>query len=141
MIYQFICDCCGYATPIESAAFKPPSKVRCILCSDVIMRRVYGCNIDTSGCKDVDDIPDSQRVGYGGQANLTRGQATRVEAAHHRENEQTRKLIADGGNRGSIRKTMQIPATLFHGKIKQTGDKSYWDDPKNRNRHKSCKVD
>lgn len=140
MIYQFQCPFCDVVVPLEARPFHPPRSPKCVEC-DAYLDRIYGCNIDTSGCKDVDDIPDSQRVAYGGQANLTRGQATRVEAAHHRENEQTRKLIADGGNRGSIRKTMQIPATLFHGKIKQTGDKSYWDDPKNRNRHKSCKVD
>ena len=40
-----------------------------------------------------------------------------------------------------MKKSMQIPAALYHGKIKQTGDRSYWDNPKNRNRHKSCKVD
>lgn len=105
------------------------------------MRRLFGCEIDTSGCKDHDEIPEGQRVQYGGERNISSGQAAGIEAKHARHNEQTRRELADGGNRGSIRKTMQIPATLFHGKIKETGDRQYWDDPKNRNRHKSCKVD
>ncbi len=141
MIYRFVCDSCNdFDLEVECAAFKPPQKLECTNCK-VPLRRIYGCNIDTSGCQDADDIPDTQRVAYGGQANLTSGQALGIEAAHHRHNRQTRKELADGGNRGSIRKTMQIPAALHAGKIKQTGDKHYWDDPKNRNRHKSCKVD
>ena len=107
----------------------------------MLTQRVYGCEIDTSGCKDVDDIPHSGQVAYGGERNISSGQATSIEAKHGRHNEQTRRELADGGNQGSFRKTMQIPAALYHGKIKQTGDRNYWDDPKNRNRHKSCKVD
>lgn len=105
------------------------------------MDRVYGCLIDTSGCKDVDDIPHSDQVAYGGDGNISSGQAAAIEVRHARHNDRTRRELADGGNRGSFRKDMQIPAALFHGKIKQTGDKHYWDDAKNRNRHKSCKVD
>jgi hypothetical protein len=37
--------------------------------------------------------------------------------------------------------THQIPAALHAAKIRETGDRQYWDDPKNRNRHKSCRVD
>lgn len=140
MIYQFTCDSCGFATEIETKPFKPPSRLKCNLCESQ-MRRVYGCQIDTSGCRDQDDIPVDKRVMHGGGGNITSGQAQAIERAHAEHNQETRKQIADGGNRGTIKKTMQIPAHLFHGKIKQTGDKHYWDDDKNRNRHKSCRVD
>ncbi len=140
MIYQFRCPFCDDLVHLQARPFHPPRSPKCVEC-DAYLDRVYGCNIDTSGCQDADDIPDSQRIAYGGGANISSGQALGIEAAHGRHNRQTRKELADGGNRGSVRMTMQIPAALHAGKIRQTGDKHYWDDPKNRNRHKSCKVD
>lgn len=140
MIYQFTCYDCGRNALLEAPAFSPPSPDYCHRC-DKPMDRVYGCQIDTSGCKDHDEIAVDKRVQYGGQRNITAGQAARIEAAHQKHNDQTRRDLADGGNKGAVRKTHQIPATLFHGKIKETGDKQYWDDPKNRNRHKSTRVD
>lgn len=105
------------------------------------MRRLYGCNIDTSACKDPDDVAAGGRVSVSPEANLTPGQVAAIEARDRREIEKTRRELADGGNRGSQRLTHKIPAALHAAKIKETGDKAYWDDPKNRNRHKSCKVD
>jgi hypothetical protein len=139
MIYQFTCEPCELVTDIDARAFHPPTAPTCE-CGEE-MQRVYGASIDTSGCKDHDHIEEGSRVHYGGERNISSGQAAGIEARHARHNEKTRRELADGGNRGLIRKTMQIPATLFHGKIKETGDRQYWDDPKNRNRHKSCKVD
>jgi hypothetical protein len=139
MIYQFQCEECQLVTELDAKAFHPPSAPACD-CGEEMLR-VYGCQIDTSGCKDHDHIEHGSRVQYGGESNISNGQATRIEAAHQKHNDKTRKDLAAGGNRGGIRKTMQIPATLFHGKIKETGDRQYWDDPKNRNRHNSCKVD
>lgn len=139
MIYQFTCDVCGRLVERQARPFHPPQRVKCA-CS-AWMRRIYACQIDTSGCRDADDIPEGQRVAYGGEANITKGQALAVEAQQQRRVDQTRKDIADGGNKASFKMSHQIPAHLYHGKIKQTGDRHYWDDPKNLNRHKSCKVD
>jgi hypothetical protein len=140
MIYAFNCDYCNSYVELSARAFHPP---KAPLCSECGMQtyRSYGCHIDTAGCKDHDEIPEGQRVQYGGERNISKGQAAGIEAAHQRHNDQTRRDLADGGNRGALRKTHQIPAALFHGKIKQTGDRNYWDDPKNRNRHKSTRVD
>ncbi len=138
MIYQFTCDECGLLHSMDSRPFQPPTPPMC--CAGAT-RRIYGCQIDTSGCRDADDIPEGQRVAYGGAANITKGQASALEARHARQVRQTRKDIADGGNKASFKMSHQIPAELFHGKIKQTGDRNYWDDPKNLNRHNSCKVD
>jgi len=141
MIYTFRCYDCELDAFKHAKPFTPPSAPRCFNCGKKTSR-VFGCNIDTSGCKDPDDIPHAQRIACGaGSQDMTNGQASALEAKHQRHNDQTRKELADGGNRGSFRKSMQIPAALYHGKIKQTGDHKYWDDPKNRNRHKSCKVD
>ena len=140
MNYDFHCYTCELEKTLDARAFHPPSAPSCPSCN-CLMDRVFGCEIDTSGCKDVDDVPEMKSVSYGGEANISRGQAAAIEAKHQQGITERRKDLRDGGNRGSIRQTMQIPAPLYHSKIKQTGDKKYWDDPKNRNRHKSCKVD
>jgi hypothetical protein len=105
------------------------------------MDRVYGCNIDTSSCKDPDDVAPEHRTSVSQERNLSKSQARRIEAQHGKKIAQTRRDIADGGNRGAQRMTHQIPAALHAAKIKETQDRNYWDDPKNRARHKSCKVD
>lgn len=140
MIYRFNCDACDVFFEINARPFHPPKAPVCTECGEKT-DRVYGCRIDTSGCKDADDIPYDKQVAYGGAGNITGGQAAGIEAVHARHNDRTRRELTDGGNRGTIRKTMQIPAALHAGKIKQTGDPHYWDDPKNRARHNSCKVD
>lgn len=140
MIYVFTCPDCDIRFEVSAKAFHPPEAPPCPACTKQA-DRVFGCQIITSGCRDVDDVPEKDRVAYGGQSNISSGQAEAIEAAHQKHNEQTRRDLADGGNRGVLRKTHQIPANLYHSKIKQTGDPQYWDDPKNRDRHKSCKVD
>lgn len=93
--------------------------------------------IDTSACRDHDDIPHEKRVAR----STTPRSAAREEARFQQHIQGRRKALADGGNRGSIRHTHSVPADLFHGKIKETGDKNYWQDPANLKRHKSTKVD
>lgn len=139
MIYEFACYDCDKRREIDCQPFHPPEAPRCHACH-YFMDRVFGCEIDVSGCKDVDDIPEAQCISYGGDSNITKGQAAAIEARHHKAIQEKRKFVADGGNKRSFKQSMQIPAELYHSKIKQTGDKQYWDDPKNRNRHKSCKV-
>ena len=140
MIYDFQCHPCELVIGVHAKAFHPPKAPVCQECFED-MDRVYGCMIDTSGCKDVDDIPVKDRIAMGaGDVDMTPGQAEAIERKHQQHTEQTRRDIAAGGNKGQMKKTHQIPAPLFHGKIKQTGDKNYWDSDKNLNRHKSCKV-
>lgn len=95
--------------------------------------------IDTSSCRDHSDIKAEKRVRSawdGGQS------PERVEAGFKRHIETKRKQIRDaGGQRGSIKQTHAVPAHLYHGKLKETGDANYWSDPKNLNRHTECKVD
>lgn len=141
MNYPFTCYECESRQDVQAKAFNPPKAPDCPECG-AAMDRVYGCMIDTSGCQDPDEIPAKDRIACGvGDQDLTPGQAAAIEKKHAQHNEKTRREIRDGGNKGQMKKSMQIPAALFHGKIKQTGDRNYWDNPKNRNRHKSCKVD
>jgi hypothetical protein len=140
MRYPFKCYDCETDQTIDTRPLHPPKAPDCPACGEA-MDRVYGCSINTSSCQDVDFIPEKDRIACGaGDQNMTSGQAAAIEKKHAAHNEQTRRDLADGGNRGQMKKKMQIPAALYHGKIKQTGDRNYWDDSKNRNRHKSCQV-
>ena len=55
--------------------------------------------------------------------------------------ERTRRDVAESSGGAALAKTHEIPAHLYHGKIKQTGDRNYWLDDKNRNKHTSTRVD
>jgi len=93
--------------------------------------------IDTSGCRDHDDIPPGKRVAR----STSPRSAVKEEALFQRHIEDRRKVLRDGGNRGSFRHTHSVPADLYHGKIRETGDKNYWSDPANLRKHNTCKVD
>lgn len=94
---------------------------------------------DTSACRDHDDIDPRKRVIEGLHGN-NKTQALKKERKFQEHISERRKLLADGGNRGGVRHTHSVPADLYHGKIKETGDKNYWADKKNLARHSSCKV-
>jgi len=74
------------------------------------------------------------------QGHLGTEDPDRVERAYQRDIEQKRALVKERGRRRGPRMTHSIPSELYFGKIAETGDKAYWDDPKNRDRHKDCKV-
>lgn len=104
------------------------------------MRRIYNAQRAIADTSDPDDVPVGSRVtdsemGYGKTG------ATRLEQAYQRSINERRKQLKDGGNKGNLRHTHSVPAELFHGKIRQTGDKNYWADPKNLSKHSSCRVD
>jgi len=136
MIYPFECEPCDISFGIEARPFHPPQDVTCPKCSK-LMQRVYGCEIDTSGCKDHDDIPEEKRV----QRRNLPASPHREEARFKRHIDEKRKLYAEAGQSQNMRHTHSVPADLYHGKIRETGDKNYWNDPKNLNRHKTTKVD
>ena len=140
MIYPFCCYACDERENLDAKAFTPPKAPTCPNCLE-LMDRVYGCNIDTSSCRDPDDVAPEHRVAVSQERNLSTAQARRIEKQHGDKIAKTRRDLADGGNKGDRRMTHQIPAALHAAKIKETGDRNYWNDAKNRNRHKSCKVD
>ena len=137
MIYAFQCQVCGTELAVGSQAFQvPPAPT----CCEVVAQRIYGCNINTSACRDASDIPPEKRVVRSG---LIRGKGTldpvREEQRFYKHIQERRKVLA-GNQKGSIRHTHSVPADLYHGKIRETGDKLYWNDPANVDRHKDCKV-
>lgn len=143
MIYTFTCKhgCLSKREICRSIAKGPPSYFRCKKCGSIMLRD-WPADIpmlDTSACRDHDDIAPRSRVieGLRGHNKL---QAVKKERQFQEHISDRRKLLASEGNRGSIRHTHSVPADLYHGKIKETGDKQYWQDPKNVERHSSCKV-
>jgi hypothetical protein len=94
-------------------------------------------NIDTSGCRDHNYIPPDKRV-----LDLVdrRGEQEKERAFQKHINDR-RALVKEAGHGENYRMSHSVPADLYHGKIRETGDKEYWNDPKNLNRHKDCKVD
>jgi hypothetical protein len=136
MIYEFICDC-GETQALDLPAFSAPNHPFCVKGCRGIMRRIFGASIDTTGCKDHSYIPEKDRV-YDPHRTVS---AEKQERLFHERIKEKRKQHRDGGNRGSFRHSHSIPADLHHGKIRETGDKNYWDDPKNMSRHSDCRVD
>lgn len=141
MIYTFKCEC-GFLVEVSAPiSVGPPEKQKCAKCFKRMERdwQADAPMIDTSACKDHSAVRPDKQVRSRWDGNQS---PERVEANFKRHIESRRKEIRSaGGQRGSIKQTHAVPAHLFHGKIKETGDKNYWSDPKNLNRHTECKVE
>ncbi|MEE8518714.1 MAG: hypothetical protein V3S98_06280 [Dehalococcoidia bacterium] len=89
--------------------------------------------------QDVDHVPEQFRVSDRVRPE-TAAEGRRIEKAYQRKLDRTRREVSEAAG-SCLAKTHEIPSQLYHGKIRQTGDKSYWLDEKNRNKHKSTRVD
>lgn len=139
MRYDFECDECGERRSIDARAFHPPIDPQCNRCGK-IMDRIFGCEMDTSNCRDHDDIPAQARVTQASSFGHSKLEGERREAAYAADI--AAKRAANRGMRNStrFRMTHSIPTELYHGKIKETGDRGYWQDKKNVAKHNSCKI-
>jgi len=138
--YTFKCDDCSKSELLllQMRDYEKPRKCDC----GGTARRDYNADlqtvqISTVGTRDHNKIPEDKRV----QGAKTRSAAAAKERAYgeHLHNRR-QQLASDGNKRSSFRHKMSVPAEIVHGKIKETGDKSYWDDPKNVARHKEWEV-
>jgi len=146
MRYTFKCigaECDHTEIIVASIKDGPPEAFECDWCGDAMERDLLAdlrtVQIDTSGCRDHDHIPETHRVASNGGFGIGRSAAERRTAAYQRHIQQRRGELRDG-NRGSIRQTHSVPTDLYWGKIRQTGDKDYWRDPQNVKKHNSTKV-
>ena len=91
---------------------------------------------------DPDDIPVESRVTQATSFGLSKSAGRRKEKLYQAHIDEKRKAWRLAGNRhGNFKPDISPPAELYHGKIKQTGDKHYWDDERNKKKHHStCKV-
>lgn len=136
--YSFKCEACGQTSVGYHPIATGPVDGYCA-CGGVT-KHDFAADVMTqelclAGCRDHNEIPRAKRAFRHG----TRAQADKVEA-NYRKGIAQRKEQLKGGNRGSIRQTHAIPADLHAGKIRETGDKKYWDDPSNMKRHDAFKV-
>lgn len=140
MIYTYTCEDCGSQRTIKRSIKRRPPEMLCCGCG-CAMHRDWQADqpmIDTSACRDHNFIPHEKRVA----SRYDRGGEVAMESGFRRHIEQRRSQIRDaGGQRGSLKQTHAVPAHLYHGKIKETGDKNYWNDPKNLAKHNDCKVE
>ena len=88
---------------------------------------------------DPDEVPAQFQTADIDVRDKGKGAALKKEKAYGDYITQRRKVFKDNKQVGG-RMSHQVPAELYHGKIRQTGDKDYWSDSSNLNRHKSCKV-
>lgn len=137
MLYPFECQECGNAVSLDCRPLHPPNPP---LCCGAAMLRIYGCQINTSSCRDANHIPANKRVVRSGLLTSKKKFNAEVEERKFRQHIEQRRQELRGQQKGSFQHTHSVPADLYHGKIRETGDKHYWSDPSNVARHKDCKV-
>lgn len=137
VIYEYHCPECDLYISFDCLPFQPPKDPRCECGGNP--SRVYNAQVNTAGCKDHDHIPEQKRVADP-RGPATQASADRKEAAFRKHIESRRSALREAGNRGGFRHTHSVPADLYHGKIRETGDRNYWSDPANLRRHSSTRV-
>jgi len=141
MIYLFRCEGCGYEHEYLASIMRgPPPETACWECKDGMLVRVWTPpNIICDNNPDF--VPLGARVTENTGFGDTKAQGHRKEANYQRYVQERRKELQENRNKKSnLRHTHSIPTELFHGKIKQTGDRHYWDDPANLKKHKTSEV-
>jgi hypothetical protein len=136
--YSFKCEACGETSVGHHPIATGPVDGRCA-CGGVTKHDftadVMTQELCTAGCRDHNEIPREKRAFRQG----SRYDADKMEA-RYKKGIQERRQQLKGGNRGSIRQTHAIPADLHAGKIRETKDPNYWQDPTNMKRHDAFKV-
>lgn len=94
-------------------------------------------HVNTSGCRDHNEVPFHAQV-QPHHGHVSKRAAEKLEAAYAQHISEQRKAVRR--TPGRLRKTHSMPAELVFGKIRETGDKHYWDDPANRDKHKEFKL-
>jgi len=141
MIFQIECQSCGQVDIDLPMSTPAKDGVPCPSCKGTATIRLWTmpsiCTVGCSGGSDPNDIPLGSRVNQTPWKDVSPEEGLRVEKAYHQNIERLRKSKKASG---SLRMLASIPGELYHGKIRETGDQSYWDDPKNRSRHKDFEV-
>ncbi len=138
MIYLFRCEDCGLEHKYHASIKQgPPPDTACWACDGGTLARVW-TPVNFICDSDPDYIAPDKRV----FDTTDRRSETVKEGAFQKHIDQRRALVREAGhNPNTMRMTHSVPADLFHGKKRETGDPFYWDDPSNLKKHSSCKVD
>lgn len=146
MRYRFECEACGTTEQIQRSIHDGPGGPRACACGGVLEHVIEAPRFICRGT-DPDHVPERFRVTENMAFGDSKAAGARKERAYQRHVEGMRKAIRDGRSARKAKPhcamgvpTHSIPAELYWGKIRETGDQKYWDDPKNRDKHKSTKV-
>jgi hypothetical protein len=139
MLYTYTCKSCGWSDTLIRPASQCDTPQPCP--NGHLADRDFLADWKTiqtpSSSRNANKVKDSKRV----CGASTKAAARRKEAAYGEHIHERRKQLANDGNkRSSFKHTHSIPAELFHGKKKETGDDQYWNDPKNVAKHSDFKV-
>jgi hypothetical protein len=153
--YEFKCEGCGaghefyYPHPDRAPGIGEYSAWACTVSEEndqmCLGRLIRVCSIPhvppDSLSVDPDNVPIQHRVASNDGFGIGEKAARKREKAYEESMQVKRAMARDRSlSKGNMKMTHSIPPELYHGKIKETGDKEYWTDPKNRNRHSSTKV-
>lgn len=118
----------------------PPETLECSDCDRAAVRVWEAPEfICDRADRDPDNVPAQFQVSDGVRPE-SKEEGIKIEKAYQRKLDRRRRQLAEDGG-GAIKHTNSVPSHLYHGKIRQTGDKNYWLDEKNRNKHSSTKID
>ncbi len=142
-VYEFECEECGCVQEISYSFAKAPplgTPRPCPQCTGT-SRRTMSTSFEMVTSEDPDYVPERFRVSNVPHG-MGRASAKKREERYAADIDMKRKKAkeARSGRKSSMQLTHSIPPELYQGKIRQTGDKDYWRDASNRNKHKSCKI-
>jgi hypothetical protein len=137
--YTFVCDTCSETVVLHRAFSTGPTPEDCHRCCGTLQHDFRAdaltVDFDTAACRDHNTITHAKRVFRRG----SKRRADKLERRYAGHVKDRRRQLKDG-NKGSIKQSHAIPADLYHGKIRETGDKQYWNDKKNLSRHSDFQV-
>jgi hypothetical protein len=147
-MYEFQCHDCGFAVERPFPGGKAPGigEKLCdctrLGCTGSIVRVVSLPHVPPDSLSvDPDNVPIQHRVASNDGFGIGEKAARKREKAYEESMQVKRAMAHEAKGSGkSVQMEHSIPPELYHGKIKETGDRTYWDDPKNRKRHPSTKV-
>jgi len=134
-IYTYACERHGsFQLQLSIAACVEPQF--CIACGEQMARDFATdwatVQVNTAACQDHNFIPEQHRV-LPHHGHVSKQAADRLEAAYAQNLKDQRAAVKKTGR---LRKVKSVPAEAYFGKIKQTGDKHYWESPENQAKHK-----
>jgi hypothetical protein len=134
---------CGYICERQnSIKVQPPDGFPCVSELSCMGRMVRVWEAPQFICDRADadhnHVPEQYRVSDR-VVPETAAQGRAIERAHKEKLARTRREVAENPG-SSFQKEQEIPAHLYHGKIRQTGDRNYWLQKKNRDKHSAFNV-
>lgn len=136
MIFNYQCPA-GHVTSVNIKFGEKPDPEKGCPCGAIAKRLWEAPHISVA--PDEFTVDPRFAVSRGGRA-VSQEEATRREKQIARGIEQRRKELKGTRNKKGWKQTHSIPPEAYYGKVRETGDKNYWKDPKNLQRAKQFKV-